>query len=125
MEPNVSSWGSILRDFGYPAVVFFGTIYALSRLAKWAKPHAEGVVADHRALVQQTTESVKAMELATVKTQGELQVLTNLIRELASSTGATERLLIAHDGRASAFIDNFAERLAALENCGAPAPDQH
>lgn len=90
---DVQTWTTLLRDFGYPAIFVLGTAFAWLAMIRWAKPHAEGMIEDHRKLVQATTESVRSNEIAQQKTSLELDKLAVAVRQLADSQGQTFREL--------------------------------
>lgn len=88
-------WTRLLHDFGYPALFVLGTAVAWIAMIRWAKPHAEGMIADHRALVQATTRSVGESAIVQQKTSSEVEKIAVAIRQLVDSQNQAIREIAA------------------------------
>lgn len=93
---DVATWSEILRELGYPALFVIGTAATVAWLLRRITPHAEGLIQDHRSLVQATTRSVQATESAQLRTANEIEKIATAIRDLATSQAQTFRTLEQH-----------------------------
>ena len=119
---GASDFAALLREFGYPALVFFGTGFVWWRAVRWARPHVEGAINDYRALAIQATASVVAMETAANNTNAQIQGLAKTVGELANTQGEIARMVETHDHWARDFARELRREKGAKKSNGEEPP---
>lgn len=84
----MTEWTTILRDFGWPALIALLAIWANVRVARWAGPRIDDLIQVHKNFLAAIDAKVDGIRAEGIRADNRLSELTAKLSDLTDKVGA-------------------------------------